>query len=86
MSNRYHEVLTVMAEENDRAPTEDEKRLVRTILRILDTTNPTARDPPLLDAEAYDPSTGLRRELDSVMRVTRAARDGRKEGAKCIKT
>ena len=28
-----------------------------------------------------------RRELDSVMRVTRAARDGRKEGwrAKCIK-
>ena len=28
----------------------------------------------------------LRRELDSVIRVTRAARDGRKEGAKCIKT
>ena len=27
-----------------------------------------------------------RRELDSGMRVTRAARDGRKEGAKCIKT
>ena len=27
-----------------------------------------------------------RRELDSVIRVTRAARDGRKEGAKCIKT